>query len=185
MRKFFFAFVFLVLSATAQIANAQNAADATVHRKDAGTPNEHGWVKAESTEGRFVVDLPSAFNDITITDRDSSPTLKAYSVGTTTSESIRFLATRVEYRNPGYASLVVEQLEKGEGVPGKVVGLDKLQHQGFRAVSLLVWRPEAFLAQQTLLVGEDTVTLMIEGPIEKIDSLRAVGEHFFNSLRIQ
>jgi hypothetical protein len=185
MGKFFFTFVLLVFYATAQIANAQSAANATVHRKNAGTPNEHGWVKAESTEGRFVVDLPSTFNDITIADRDSSPALKAYSVGTTISESIRFLATRVEYRTPGYASFVVEQLEKGEGVPGKVVGKEKLRHQGFRAVSLLLWLPETFLAQQTLLVEEDTVTLMIEGPIEKVDSLRAIGAHFFDSLRVQ
>ncbi len=185
MGKFFFTFVLLVFYATAQIANAQSAANATVHRKNAGTPNEHGWVKAESTEGRFVVDLPSTFNDITITDRDSSPALKAYSVATTTSESIRFLAIRVEYRTPGYASFVVEQLEKGEGVTGKVLGKEKLRHQGFRAISLLLWRPEGFLAQQTLLVGDDTVTLMIEGPIEKIDSLRAIGAHFFDSLRVQ
>jgi hypothetical protein len=185
MRKYAFTFLLLVFSTTAQVAYAQSAAQATVHRENAGTLNSHGWVRAESTEGKFVVDLPSLYNDITISDHDSSPALKAYSIGTTTSDNIRFLATRVSYRTPGYASSVIARLEKGEGVPGKVVSIDKLQHLGFRAASIMIWKPDAFLAQQTLLVGEDTVTLMIEGPIEKIDSLKAIGGHFFDSLRIQ
>ena len=81
--------------------------------------------------------------------------------------------------------MVIARLEKGEGVPGKVVSIDKLQHKEFRAVFIMMWKPDTFLAQQTLLVGEDIVTLMIEGSIEKIDSLKTIGEHFFDSLRIQ
>jgi hypothetical protein len=185
MKKYFFTFLLLVVSTMAQVASAQSAARATVHRENAGTLNEYGWVRAESTEGKFVVDLPSLFNDITISGHDSSPALKAYSIGTTTSENIRFLATRVSYRTPGYASLVFARLEKGEGVPGKIVSIDMLQHQGFRAVSIMMWKPDSILVQQTLLVGEDTVTLMIEGHIEKIDSLKTIGSHFFDSLRIQ
>jgi hypothetical protein len=185
MKIFFSIFLLLMFAAIGQMANAQSTAHVAMHRENAGILNEHGWVVAESTEGKFAVDLPSQFNDATISDSDSSPVIRAFSVGTTTQDNFRFLATRITYRTPGYALSKISRLEKGEGVPGKVIRINKHQHLGFRAVSMMLWKPDMFIAQQTLLVGEDIVTLMIEGPIEKIDSLNSIGEHFFESLHIR
>jgi hypothetical protein len=185
MTKHFSIILLLVFLALPELVNAQSTVHMTVHRENAGALNEHGWITAESTEGKFAVELPSPFNDATVSDKEPSPVLKAYSIGTTTPDNIRFLATRISYRTPGHASSILDRLENGEGVPEKVLGIDKLQHLGFRAVSMMIWKPGTFFAQQTHLVGEDTVTLMIEGPIEKIDSLKATGNHFFDSLRIQ
>jgi hypothetical protein len=186
MRKYSFTFFLLLgLSAVAGFASAQIAPRVTVQRENAGTLNADGWIVAESTEGKFAVDLPSPFKDFSVSDPESSPVLKTYFVGSTTSDNVRFFAMRVKYRTSSYASLVVARLETGEGVPGKVVSLEKLQHLGYRAVSIMMWKPDVFLAQQTHLVGEDTVTLMIEGPIGKIDLAKPIADHFFNSLRIQ
>lgn len=186
MRKYSFTFFLLLwIFSVAQAAYAQSAANVTVHRENAGTLNPDGWIVAESAEGKFVVDLPSSFNDISVSDQESSPVLKTYIVGTTTSDNIRFLAIRTRYRTPSYASLLVARLENGEGASGKIVSLEKLKHLGYRGVSIMIWKPDVFLAQQTHLVGEDTVTLMIEGPIGKMDVAKSISDHFFNSLRIQ
>lgn len=185
MTKHLSIILLLAFLALPECVNAQSAVHTTLHRENAGVPNGNGWMTAESTEGKFAVELPSPFNDATVSDKESSPVLKAYSIGTTTPDNIRFLATRISYRTPGHATSILDRLENGEGVREKVLGIEKVQHLGFRAVSMMIWKPGTFLAQQTHLVGEDTVTLMMEGPIEKIDSLKAAGNHFFDSLRIQ
>ena len=39
-----------------------------MHRKQAGEPDETGWMLAESTEGRFSVRMPINFNDFTVVE---------------------------------------------------------------------------------------------------------------------
>ena len=90
----------LILLTLAQAA----AADLTMHRKLAGTPDPYGWYLAESTRGAFSVMLPVPFNDFTATTTATDePVLRSEIVGSTSAEGIKFLASRHYYREVGAA----------------------------------------------------------------------------------
>ena len=178
-------FSLFVLSITASAVHAENTSNMIVHRENAGMLDEHGWVLAESTDGKFSVQLPSLYTDATIVDGDSVLVQKVYTVGSTTKDGVRFSANRIIYRKSDYASSIIEKTERGEGIPGVIVGIEKLQHLGLRAVYVLSWSPVSFISQCVLLVGEDIITLIISGPNEKLDSIKAAGERFISSLRVQ
>lgn len=50
---------------TSEIAGGENTLVTQTHRKDAENPLPNGWHHAQSTDGKFSVDLPGPFTDVT------------------------------------------------------------------------------------------------------------------------
>lgn len=81
-------------------SKGQSAGDSgpvmTMHRVQAGTPDEKGWCVAESRNGGFVVELPGLFNDFSQTAKTTSGVVSTIStVGMITPGGIKYSTTAI------------------------------------------------------------------------------------------
>ena len=79
----------------------------TLHQRDAGSPDAHGWYSARSTEGHFSVRLPGPFTDVSSTAKttDGVP-MKMHLLASTT----RLVLLCFDRLDAKYADDVVESM---------------------------------------------------------------------------
>jgi hypothetical protein len=167
-------------------AHAQPAAPAmTMHRTQAGELDATGWTTAASTHGRFSVRLPLKFNDFTVAEADAGSKVdKIFTVGTRSSEGLKFVASRMTYRKPGAATDFFGAAERREGFAAKASQHRKLDYRGFRAVEILISERGAVLYQRLVLAGPDLISLTLEAPREHDALARDLLPRFFDSLAV-
>jgi hypothetical protein len=160
-------------------------AGTTIHRFQAGEPDASGWMPATSTEGGFSVRLPLKFNDFTIEESNpSAPTLRLFSVGATSQEKIKFVATRVVYRKGAdSARFFFARAEKGEGL----AALERVTPHRIgerRAVDHVLKRASDVAYQRTILLDTDLLMMIIESPRSLDATAQQFVAPFFESLTI-
>ena len=153
----------------------------TMHRVQAGTPDESGWVTAESTYGKFSVKLPVPFNDFTVEDTNSSSLVrKAEMVGCTNSVGIKFTASRIFYRSSGTAAKMFEKQKLGGGLPGAIVTSGQVN--GYESHDITFGEKSALARQRTILVGDEIYVLIVEWRAGQETSANSLVPIFFDSL---
>jgi hypothetical protein len=155
----------------------------TMHRFQAGEPDASGWMLATSTEGAFSVRMPIKFNDFTIDESNpSAPTLRLFSVGATSQEKIKFVATRVVYRKGAEsAQFFFSRAEKGEGL----TALERVTPRRIgerRAVDHVLKRASDVAYQRTILLETDLLMMIIESPRSLDATAQQFVAPFFDSL---
>ena len=157
----------------------------TMHRFQAGEPDASGWMLATSTAGAFSVRLPIKFNDFTVDESNpSAPTLRLFSVGATSQEKIKFVATRVIYRKGAEsARFFFARAEKGEGL----AALERVTPHGIgerRAVDHVLKRTSDVAYQRIILLETDLLMMIIESPRSLDATAQQFVAPFFDSLAV-
>lgn len=170
-------------------ASTKPGVKTTVHRKDAGEPDGTGWCLARSTEGRFTVQLPTSFNDFTVTmPAEEGVTVMADSIGANTEHETHFTAVRTR-RSDGkilISSLdeIADRLRKEgrlkEQKPVLVLGNPALEirtEEGDRIGVLRTLKVEGTLYQLGVEYSRKTAPATIDNDISKFfDSFRLLAE---------
>src|SRR5574341_320226 len=187
MRLHFLYIACLVAAALATPALSQSLPPGmTMHRLNAGEPDASGWMPAASTEGNFSVKLPIKFNDFTIADSDpASVAHRIYTVGTKSTEGIKFTATRIAYRKGAKsAKYFFSQFEQGHNLGTKPERITPLRVGGRQAVDLVVKRAVDVAYQRVVLLEADLLQLIVESPRAHDELARQFVQPFFDSLTI-
>lgn len=154
-----------------------------MHRVQAGTPDQSGWMTADSTLGRFSVRVPVPFNDFTIeTPEPSSLTRKVEVVGCKSSEGIKFSASRISYKTPGTSAELFEKMKSGSGFPNATVAPAKAG--AHEAVDIAFGDSSTRANQRAVLVGEEIYVLIVEWPVQQKALAASFVPTFFDSLKI-
>jgi hypothetical protein len=154
-----------------------------MHRVQAGTPDETGWLTADSTSGRFSVRVPIPFNDFTVEDTDpSSLTRKVEVVGCKSAEGIKFSASRVFYKAQGTSAKQFEKMKSGGGLPNANATPAKVG--GHEAVDIAFGDSSVKANQRAILVGEEIYVLIIEWPVQQKALAASLVPIFFDSFKI-
>jgi len=157
----------------------------TMHRFQAGVPDATGWMIAASTPGGFSVRMPIKFNDFTVDESDpNAAVLRTFTVGATSQEKIKFVATRFVYRKGAEsAQFFFARAEKGEGLAG-LERLTPRQAGERRAVDHVLKRPSDVAYQRTVLLDADLIMMIIESPRSLDSTAQQFVAPFFDSLTI-
>lgn len=154
-----------------------------MHRTQAGTPDQSGWVTAESTGGKFSVKLPLPFNDFTVEENDSSSlTRKVEVVGCKSTEGIKFSASKIFYKSPGTAAKQFEKLKSGDGLPGAIV--TRGQVNGYESYDVTIGDASVMAKQRMVLVGDEIYLLIVEWPVGQQTLANSLAARFFDSLSV-
>ncbi len=155
----------------------------TMHRVQAGTPDQSGWITAQSTFGRFSVKVPIPFNDFTIDVTDSSSlTRKVEVVGCKSTEGIKFSASKAFYKSSGTSAKVFAKMKSGGGLPNATVVPSLVN--GHEACDIAFGDLSVRANQRAVLVGEEIYLLIVEWPLGQQTLAKSLIPTFFDSLRI-
>ena len=157
----------------------------TMHRFQAGEPDATGWMLAASTPGGFSVRMPIKFNDFTVDESDpNAAVLRTFTVGATSQEKIKFVATRFVYRKgAASAQFFFARAEKGEGL----AGLERIMPRQVgerRAVDHVLKRASDVAYQRTVLLDADLIMMIIESPRSLDSTAQQFVAPFFDSLTV-
>jgi hypothetical protein len=159
----------------------------TMHRQQAGTPNEKGWYDAESTEGHFRVSLPIPFNDFTVRVRDrSGREAVTHIVGSTSEEGFKFSATEFpresmtrEFDLKGYA-------EKFRADKSKRVSEERLfKFTGHPAIQFHVSGGQRSAFMRAIVFPSGVLILIVEYPTRLEAKVVPLVKPFFSSLKVR
>jgi hypothetical protein len=154
-----------------------------MHRLQAGTLDQSGWVRAESTQGAFSVKLPCVFNDF-LMDDDKAEVFRAHAVGCKRPDGEKYSVTRLEYRGGAAAAKKFFEEWRDESVPANV-SKTKSVFNGLPAVDVVRSEPSRCGALRFLLVGPDTILMVAEAPAEQCTHLLSQVPAFLSSLVVK
>jgi len=159
----------------------------TMHRIQAGEPDASGWMVAASTNGGFSVRLPLKFNDFTVVESDpKAPALRTFTVGAKSQEGIKFVATRIVYRE-GAASArrFFSRFEKGQGLGAVPERVTPRRVGKRRAVDLAIRNGASVSYQRVVMLDSDLLLMTIEAPLGQDALVRRFVAPFFDSLVVE
>jgi hypothetical protein len=167
------------------LAGQAGAQEMKMHRKQAGEPDQSGWMLAASTEGRFSVRLPIKFDDFTVLEVPEAPAMRTHAVAATSSERVAFVATRIVYRKErASAKERFARFEKGQGQTARPVSVTPRQVGPLRAVDLVFRGPTAVSYQRVVLLDSDLLILSVESPAQHNAAAQDLAARFFDSLQV-
>lgn len=156
----------------------------TMHRIQVGTPDATGWIRAESTQGRFSASFPIPFNDFTVEDGNPAvPAARLDVLGCKSSEGIKFSVTRVSYRKPGQAETFFRTFQSGAALPGGVVS--PLRHGGLEAVEVSLSGGPTEARQRIVRQGETLFLCIVEWPKDQAALAAKLAPAFLGSLEVR
>lgn len=131
----------------------------TMHRNLAGEPDTDGWCLADSTEGGFSVQLPSLFNDFTLTTQSAEGVdIKLCIVGSKTESGMTYAAT-ANLRSDRW---VPKDLSNFGRNWDDVVERRSISQAGLQALALRVRNAGATMAMRVLLSDAAVYSLSAE-----------------------
>jgi hypothetical protein len=162
------------------------AQEMKMHRKQAGEPDQSGWMLAASTEGRFSVRLPLKFNDFTVAEKNpDAPAARTHTVGARSAEKITLQATRIEYRKGAAAAReYFSRFEKGQAQATTTESVTPRKVGAQRAVDLVLRKGADVAWQRVVLLDKDLLMLTVDSPKEHEAVSRQLAEKFFDSLQV-
>jgi hypothetical protein len=156
-----------------------------MHRSQAGTFTVNTWVPAESTEGRFSVQMPAPFDDFTQRSRIPGETTRAYLLEARTPEGIRFSAARGEIPDAAEALSRCQKMRGGSAFGRDLVSRRNLKAYGHDVVELTVRDGRAWMQMRVICLERENLILMVAAPLDKTVPAMKLAETFFDSLKIR
>jgi hypothetical protein len=180
-------FVLLLLTFTGSIATAEEEKKAppiTMHQQMAGELDETGWTNAVSTEGKYMVRVPTKYNDFTtIHDGPNSPIERSFDISALTMQRVSFRVTRIHY-HPG-TNGARAQFEKLKVSVGKLhyKNLKPMKMNGNDAMEGEIVTANASMVQRVILLGEDLFMMIAEYPNAQETIAKRQIPTFFDSVK--
>lgn len=178
----------LLLLSAFQFGWADTKADAptvSVHQELAGELDDTGWTTAVSTEGGYLVRVPTKYNDITaVYDQSNSTIARSHRISAMTVQRIRFTTTRIQYK-PGNNGARA-QFEKLKVSAGKLryKSIKPMKMNGNEALEGEVVTARSTLIQRAILVGDDLFMMIVEYPKAQEAVAKRQMPIFFESVKI-
>jgi hypothetical protein len=157
----------------------------TIHRLQAGTADADGWYSAVSTNGSFSVRLPIPFNDFTNPGKDDGTKL-CYTIGSQTSEGVKFSATRTPILKPrnsirDFLNEFVDGFERS----GELTGKNFLIIDGYESVDVTVKDAKATALFRLIGLPDGALIMIVEHPKNVAENVvRQHAAKFFASAKI-
>jgi hypothetical protein len=161
-----------------------NSPTITMHQQLAGELDENGWTTAVSTEGGYLVRIPTKYNDITaVQEQPGAVVDRSHTISALTVQGIKFTTTRIRYKpdNKG-ARAQFEKFKKSAGrlryknvKPMKMNGNDAMEGEVVTARSTMI--------QRVILLGDDLFMMIVEYPkAQEVVAKRQIPT-FFDSVK--
>lgn len=157
----------------------------TMHRLQAGDPDESGWVLAESTHGAFSARLPCAFNDFTVEDLTKIENVSQSDIiGCQRPDGEKYLVARFQYR--GGAKMAKSFFEKNKQAsvfPGAKKAA--FAFKNMLALDVSISEPTRCGTLRFLLVGATSILMVAEAPAAQCEHLNSRVSTFMSSLAVK
>jgi hypothetical protein len=167
---------------------AQQAPQAgmTMHRNQAGTPNQNGWYDATSTEGHFSVSLPIPFNDFTVRAREKDGReVVTYVIGSKSKKGFKFSATEFPNESMTRPFDLKGYPEKLKASKKNTVSNERFfQFDGHSAVQFQVTDSQNSAFMRAVVSRAGVFILIVEYPTKSEPEALPLVEPFLNSLKI-
>jgi len=151
----------------------------TMHRVQAGVLDSFGWTVANSTEGRFSVELPCRFNDFTLVKGAAD---KLFVVGCKRADGGKFSTTRSMYRDGARAAQQYFDRTAKDGMwPGSKVVAGK--YDGAPMADSTIVEDDSCGWGRLIRAGNDNVVLIAEGKGAACPNVESLVPRFFASLK--
>jgi len=157
----------------------------TMHRVQAGTPEDDGWYTACSTNGAFSVRLPIPFNDFTAPATDDGKE-RCFVLGAKSSEGVKFSAVRLPILKPR-KSIHDFLLESVHGLESKGIPTEKhfVEIDGRECVDYTVKNGRSGAFFRVIGLTDGSVVMTVEYPVNaNSDTIRQAATKFFASAKI-
>ena len=142
-----------------------NAPTVTMHQQFAGELDDTGWTTAVSTEGGFLVRIPTKYNDITaVHDQPGSTIDRSHTISALTVQGIKFTATRIHYKPANKGARA--QFEKFKVSAGRLryKSIKPMKMNGNDAMEGEVVTARSTMIQRVILLGDDLFMMIAEYP---------------------
>ncbi len=179
------ALVLLSLSQPGWAETKPNSPTITVHQQLAGELDDTGWTTAVSTEGGYLLRMPTKFNDITAVHNKAGGTIdRSDTISARTVQGVKFTATRIHYK-PGNKSARF-QFEKLKVSAGKLryKSIKPMKMNGNEAMEGEVVTARSILIQRAILLGDDLFMMIVEYPKAQEAVAKRQIPIFFESVKI-
>jgi hypothetical protein len=155
-----------------------------MHRATVGSPGK--WQLAASTEGRFSVQLPVAFNDFTVESGDTEEVTRIFVVGGKSSDDFKFTAIRMVYRDGASAAERYFQRFCNDPIFGdELKERRRLKQEGREGVQLTAANARSWTAQRAIRLGSDLILMIVEAPADAAEKMPKLAGMFFDSLQVE
>lgn len=156
-----------------------------MHRSRAGTFTVNTWVLAESTEGRFCVQMPAPFDDFTQKSRRSGENNRAYVLEASTPEKIRLSAMRGEFPDATEAGANCLRMRDGPAFGADLKSRRNFVAQGRAVTELTVNDGRAWMMMRVQCFGSEMLVMSVAAPLDKIAPAKELAGKFFDSLKLR
>jgi hypothetical protein len=156
-----------------------------MHRSRAGSFTVNTWVLAESTEGRFSVQMPAPFDDFTQKSRRSGEDNRAYFLEASTPEKIRLSAMRGEFPDAAVASGNCLRMREGPVFGNDLKNRRNFEVAGRAVTELTVNDGRAWMVMRVQCFGREMLSMSVAAPLDKIAPAKELAGKFFDSLKLQ
>jgi hypothetical protein len=178
------ALLLLSVSSMGWADNEKKSPTINMHQRLAGELDENGWTTAVSTEGRFLVRVPTKYNDFrAVHDVPNSVVEHSDNISALTMQAVKFTAIRIHYK-PGNSGARA-QFEKFKVSAGKLryKSLKPMKMNGNDALEGEVVTARATMVQRVILLGEDLFMMIVEYPkAQEVVAKRQI-PMFFDSVK--
>lgn len=157
----------------------------TMHRLQAGAPDESGWALAESTHGAFSARLPCTFNDFTVEDLTGNENVsRSDAVGCQRPDGEKYSVTRIHYRGGAkMAKSFFEKNKQASAFPG--AKKTAFAFKNMSALEVSISEPTRCGTLRFLLVGPTTVLMVAEAPAAQCEHLNSQVPTFMSSFAVK
>jgi hypothetical protein len=159
----------------------------TLHRVQAGSPNDQGWYEAQSTEGHFDILFPAPFNDYTVRAKEpNGKEVVTFAIGTRSQEGVKFVASEVPKVDPKADPDLKEFVQSFRKKPGNRISEEKhFEFDGHSAVEFKVTDGTQAAFQRLIKLPNRAHLLIVEYPKDLEEDVEPLVQPFFQSLRFR
>jgi hypothetical protein len=156
----------------------------TMHQQLAGELDDTGWTTAVSTDGGYLVRIPTKYNDVTaVYDQTGSAIDRSHRISALTVQGVKFTATRIHYK-PG-SSGARAQFEKLKASAGKLryKSIKPMKMNGNEAMEGEVVTARSTMIQRAILLDDDLFVMIVEYPKAQEAVAKRQMPTFFESVK--
>lgn len=160
----------------------QDSLKRIMHRIQAGDANSNGWYVAESTGGKFKVELPAKFNDFAVAGIDENGTNQDnHIVGTALPDNTKYSAT-LSIQSTTLARQRFDGFASGFNKAGVRKELKKFMYHGHEAIEIIMNDTKRSAVMRMIIGSKGLFLLIVEFDTDKQTQLNVQIKHFMDSL---
>ena len=161
----------------------------TMHRIQAGEPDETGWYSARSTEGHFDVRLPVPFNDFSIRSKgEGGKEVDSFAIGSKSAEGLKFSATEMSARKANVDDREAQEaFLRGfrEDKSSKMSGERRFEVEGHPALEFKIKNRRSSAVIRQILLPDRIFLLIVESPPGQDALAEELAGPFLDSFKIR